>query len=159
MRLDLALVIGLILLVDQFTKFLASTYLTYAESIGVLPFFSLTLLHNTGAAFSFLADASGWQQWLFLTLAVGVSGYSIWSLRDPGLCRWMQTGFVLLIPGAIGNGVDRVAFGYVVDFLHFHWGSWSFPAFNIADTSITLAAGCLLIGWYLDARHRSKLQG
>ena len=159
MRLDLALVIGLILLVDQFTKFLASTYLTYAEPIGVLPFFSLTLLHNTGAAFGFLADASGWQRWLFLTLAVGVSGYSIWSLRDPGLCRWMQTGFVLLIPGAIGNGVDRVAFGYVVDFLHFHWGSWSFPAFNIADTSITLAAGCLLIGWYLDARHRSKLQG
>ena len=159
MRLDLALVIGLILLVDQFTKFLASTYLTYAEPIGVLPFFSLTLLHNTGAAFSFLADASGWQRWLFLTLAVGVSGYSIWSLRDPGLCRWMQTGFVLLIPGAIGNGVDRVAFGYVVDFLHFHWGSWSFPAFNIADTSITLAAGCLLIGWYLDAQHRSKLQG
>ncbi|HCL68704.1 MAG TPA: signal peptidase II [Gammaproteobacteria bacterium] len=159
MRLDLALVIGLILLVDQFTKFLASTYLTYAEPIGVLPFFSLTLLHNTGAAFSFLADASGWQRWFFLTLAVGVSGYSIWSLRNPGLCRWMQTGFVLLIPGAIGNGVDRVAFGYVVDFLHFHWGSWSFPAFNIADTSITLAAGCLLIGWYLDARHRSKLQG
>ena len=158
MRFDLAFVIGLIFLVDQCTKFLASTYLTYAEPVGVLPFFSFTLLHNTGAAFSFLADASGWQRWLFLTLAVGVSVYSIWSLRDPKLCRWMQTGFIFLIPGAIGNGVDRVAFGYVVDFLHFHWGSWSFPAFNIADTSITLAAGCLLIGWYLDARHRPKLQ-
>ena len=82
MRLDLALVIGLIFLVDQFTKFLASAYLTYAEPVGVLPFFSFTLLHNTGAAFSFLADASGWQRWLFLTLAVGVSGYSIWSLRE-----------------------------------------------------------------------------
>lgn len=159
MKLDLALVIGSIFLVDQFTKFLASAYLNYAEPIGVLPFFSLTLLHNTGAAFSFLADASGWQRWLFLTLAVGVSGYSIWSLRDPELCRWMRTGFVFLIPGAVGNGVDRVVFGYVVDFLHFHWGSWSFPAFNIADTSITLAAGCLLIGWYLDARRRPKLQG
>ena len=71
----------------------------------------------------------------------------------------MRTGFVFLIPGAVGNGVDRFIFGYVVDFLHFHWGSWSFPAFNIADTSITLAAGCLLIGWYLDARRRPKLQG
>ena len=159
MRLGFALVIGTIFLVDQCTKLLASTYLNYAEPVSLLPFFSLTLLHNTGAAFSFLADAGGWQQELFLVLAVGVSAYSLWSLRDPELCHWMQAGFVLLIPGAIGNAIDRVAFGYVVDFLHFHWGHWSFPAFNVADTSITLAAGCLLIGWYLDARHRSKLQG
>jgi signal peptidase II len=158
MRLDFALVIGVIFLVDQCTKLLASTYLNYAESIDLLPFLSFTLLHNTGAAFSFLADAGGWQQWLFLVLAIGVSAYSIWSLRDPELCGWMQAGFVLLIPGAIGNAVDRVAFGYVVDFLHFHWGNWSFPAFNVADTVITLAAGCLLIGWYVDARDRPKLQ-
>ena len=158
MRLDFALVIGTIFLLDQCTKLLASTYLNYAEPVNLLPFFSFTLLHNTGAAFSFLADAGGWQQWLFLVLAVGVSAYSLWSLRDPELCQWMQAGFVLLIPGAIGNAIDRVAFGYVVDFLHFHWGHWSFPAFNVADTSITLAAGCLLIGWYLDARHRPKLQ-
>ena len=158
MRLDFALVIGVIFLVDQCTKLLASTFLNYAEPIGLLPFFSFTLLHNTGAAFSFLADAGGWQQWLFLVLAIGVCAYSLWSLRDPELCGWMQAGFVLLIPGAIGNAVDRVAFGYVVDFLHFHWGNWSFPAFNVADTSITLAAGCLLIGWYIDARHRPKLQ-
>ena len=91
MRLDLALVIGFILLVDQFTKFMASAHLNYAEPVGVLPFLSFTLLHNTGAAFSFLAEASGWQQWLFLSVAVGASGYSMWSLRDPGLCRWMQT--------------------------------------------------------------------
>ena len=159
MRLDFALVIGTIFLADQCTKLLASTYLNYAEPVSLLPFFSLTLLHNTGAAFSFLADASGWQQGLFLVLAVGVSVYSLWSLRDPELCHWMQAGFVLLVPGAIGNAIDRMAFGYVVDFLHFHWGHWSFPAFNVADTSITLAAGCLLIGWYLDARHRPKLQG
>ena len=158
MRLDFALVIGTIFLVDQCTKLLASTYLNYAESFTLLPFFSLTLLHNTGAAFSFLADAGGWQQSLFLVLAVGVSAYSVWSLREPELCQWMQAGFVLLIPGAIGNAIDRVVFGYVVDFLHLHWGHWSFPAFNVADTSITLATGCLLIGWYLDARHRPKLQ-
>ncbi|MGA1001590.1 MAG: signal peptidase II [Litorivicinaceae bacterium] len=158
MRLDFVLVIGVIFLLDQCTKLLASAYLNYAEPVGLLPFFSLTLLHNTGAAFSFLADAGGWQQWLFLVLAIGVSAYSVWSLRDVELCGWMQAGFVLLIPGAVGNAVDRVAFGYVVDFLHFHWGDWSFPAFNVADTSITLAAGCLLIGWYVDARHRPKLQ-
>ena len=158
MRLDFALVIGTIFLVDQCTKLLASTYLNYAESFTLLPFFSLTLLHNTGAAFSFLADAGGWQQWLFLVLAVGVSAYSVWSLREPELCQWMQAGFVLLIPGAFGNAIDRVVFGYVVDFLHLHWGHWSFPAFNVADTSITLATGCLLIGWYFDARHRPKLQ-
>jgi hypothetical protein len=102
MRLDFALVIGVIFLVDQCTKLLASTYLNYAEPVGLLPFFSFTLLHNTGAAFSFLADAGGWQQWLFLVLAVGISTYSIWSLRDPELCGWMQAGFVLLIPGAPG---------------------------------------------------------
>ena len=158
MRLDFALVIGTIFLVDHCTELLASTYLNYAEPVNLLPFFSFTLLHNTGAAFSFLADAGGWQQWLLLFLAVGVSAYSLWSLHDPELCQRMQAGFVLLIPGAIGNAIDRVAFGYVVDFLHFHWGHWSFPAFNVADTSITLAAGCLLIGWYLDARHRPKLQ-
>ena len=158
MRLDFVLVIGVIFLVDQCTKLLASTYLYYAEPVELLPFFSLTLLHNAGAAFGFLADAGGWQQWLFLVLAIGVSAYSIWSLRDTELCGWMHAGFVLLIPGAVGNAVDRVAFGYVVDFLHLHWGDWSFPAFNVADTSITLAAGCLLIGWYVDARHRPKLQ-
>ena len=155
--------IGLIIAVvviglDQWTKHIAVTVLEFRSPQSVTSWFDWMLTYNTGAAFSFLADASGWQRWLFLTLAVGVSVYSIWSLRDPKLCRWMQSGFIFLIPGAIGNGVDRVAFGYVVDFLHFHWGSWSFPAFNIADTSITLAAGCLLIGWYLDARHRPKLQ-
>ena len=157
MRLDFALVIGVILLVDQCTKLLASAYLNYGEPVSLLPFLSFTLLHNTGAAFSFLADAGGWQQWLFLVLAIGVSAYASWSLHDSDLCRWVQAGFVFLIPGAIGNAVDRVAFGYVVDFVHFHWGDWSFPAFNVADISITLAAGCLLIGWYIDARHRPKL--
>ena len=157
MRLNFALIVVGIFLLDQCTKLIASAYLNYAEPLTLLPFFSLTLLHNTGAAFSLLADAGGWQQWLFLVLAIGVTGYSVWSLRDPDLCKWMQAGFVLLIPGAIGNAVDRIAFGYVVDFLHFHLGNWSFPAFNIADTSITLGAGCLLIGWYIDARHRPEL--
>lgn len=152
-----ALVILLILFLDQTTKFFASTFLLYAQPVNVLPFFSFTLLHNTGAAFSFLADAGGWQRWLFLALAVLVTGYCLRALWIEKLGFWVATGYVLLIPGALGNAIDRVVFGYVVDFLHFHWGSWSFPAFNIADTSITLAAIALLIGWYVDARHQPEL--
>jgi signal peptidase II len=146
-----------ILLLDQGTKILASEVLTYAEPVRVLPFFSFTLLHNTGAAFSFLADAGGWQRWLFLALAVGVTVYCLRALWLEELNTWIASGYVLLVPGALGNALDRVLFGYVVDFLHFHWGAWSFPAFNLADTSITLAAIALLIGWYVDARHRPEL--
>ena len=158
MRLSFVLAIGAIFFMDQSTKLLATAYLVYAEPVPVFPFFALTLLHNTGAAFSFLADAGGWQQLLFLVLAIGISGYALRMLRDPELPAWLQAGYLFLIPGALGNAFDRLAFGYVVDFIHFHWAGWSFPAFNIADTSITLAAGCLFIGWYLDARHRTKLQ-
>lgn len=153
----IALIIAVILCLDQATKFLASTYLMYAQPVNVLPVFSLTLLHNTGAAFSFLADAGGWQRWLFLALAVLVTAYCVWALWREKLGFWVATGYVLLIPGALGNAIDRVVFGYVIDFLHFHWGAWSFPAFNLADTSITLAAVALLIGWYVDARHRPEL--
>ncbi len=158
MKFYFALVIGAIFLIDQCTKLLATTYLVYAESVAIFPFFALTLLHNTGAAFSFLADAGGWQQILFLSLAIGVSGYCLWMLRDHQLSKLLQSGYLLLIPGALGNAFDRMVFGYVVDFIHFHWAGWSFPAFNIADASITLAAGCLIIGCYIDARYRTKLQ-
>ncbi len=158
MRLYFGLTIGVIFAADQITKLLATTYLTYAESVPVFPFFALTLLHNRGAAFSFLADAGGWQQILFLFLAIGISGYSLWMLCVSNLSLWTQSAHLLLIPGALGNAFDRLAFGYVVDFIHFHWAGWSFPAFNVADASITLAAGCLLTGWYFDARNRTKLQ-
>lgn len=151
-----ALIIAAILCFDQLTKFAASAWLTYAQPVPVLPFFSLTLLHNEGAAFSFLANAGGWQRWLFLLIAVIVSAYCVATLVRESLNPWMQAGYALLIPGALGNAYDRLALGHVVDFIHMHWGAWSFPAFNIADTSITLAAGCLLIGWYLDARSRPE---
>jgi len=153
----LATVMCVIFVADQATKWLASSYLIYAQSIELAPFFSLTLLHNTGAAFSFLADAGGWQRWLFLALAVVVTGYCLRALWVEELSLWVTVGYALLVPGALGNAIDRVLFGYVVDFLHFHWQGWSFPAFNIADASITLAAVFLLIGWYVDARHRPEL--
>ena len=147
---------ALVLCLDQATKLVATAWLNYGQPMPVLPFLSMTLLHNEGAAFSFLADASGWQRWLFLGIAVAVTAYCIHTLMHEPLNPWMQTGYVLLVPGALGNAFDRAVFGYVVDFVHLHWGHWSFPAFNIADTSITLAACCLLIGWYLDARSRPE---
>ena len=115
MNVRIVLIMVSVLLLDQLTKFFATTYLSYAESIELLPFFSLTLLHNTGAAFSFLADAGGWQQILFLILAVGVSGFCIWTLCRETLSPLTSAGYVLLIPGALGNAIDRVYFGYVVD--------------------------------------------
>lgn len=146
----------IILLLDQGTKVLASAYLMYAEPVPILPFFSLTLLHNTGAAFSMLADAGGWQRWLFLALALLVSAYCLRAMYRESLGGWVVIGYLLLIPGAIGNAIDRVVFGYVVDFVHLHWAGWSFPAFNIADMAITGAACALLIGWYVDARHHRE---
>jgi signal peptidase II len=149
-------IMTLVLCFDQASKLMASAWLSYGQPMPVLPIMSMTLLHNEGAAFSFLADAGGWQRWFFLGIALAVTVYCIYTLIREPLNPWMQAGYVLLVPGALGNAFDRAVFGYVVDFVHLHWGNWSFPAFNIADTSITLAAGCLLIGWYLDARSRPE---
>jgi signal peptidase II len=153
---ELLLVCALLVL-DQGTKWAASAWLAYGVPLTLAPLISLTLLHNEGAAFSFLADAGGWQRMLFIGLAVGVVIYALRALRDmaPGWTRW---GLVLIVPGAIGNGIDRLVFGYVVDFVHLHWHRWSFPAFNIADVAITIAAGALLVGMWNDTRHRTKVQ-
>ena len=147
-----------IVLLDQATKLMASAFLNYGEPQLVTPMIAFTLLHNTGAAFSFLSDAGGWQRWLFIFLAVIISGFCGCSLATEKLNRWIKIGYTLLIAGAIGNTIDRIIFGYVVDFIHLYWDIWSFPAFNIADMSITFAGGCLIIGWYFDARYRAKLQ-
>jgi signal peptidase II len=132
-----ALVVGL----DLGTKALASASLGYAESQAVLPFFNLTLLHNTGAAFSFLAGESGWQRWFFIVLAIVISAVLVvWLARTPRAERWLPVSVALVLGGAIGNVYDRIVHGYVVDFLHFYWGEYHFPAFNIADTAITIGA-------------------
>lgn len=143
---------------DQLTKFLASALLSYGEPKLVFPMLAMTLLHNTGAAFSFLSDAGGWQRWVFVLLAIFVAIYCFRVVLTETLNRWLLLGYTLLFSGAIGNAIDRLVFGYVVDFIHVYWKGWSFPAFNVADMSITLATGFLLMGWYCDARHRSKLQ-
>ena len=135
-----------VIAVDLGTKALASEMLTYGDPVPVVPLFNLTLLHNTGAAFSFLADAAGWQRWFFVGLAVVVSGVLVYWLK--GLKRhetWTAVAIALILGGAIGNVYDRVVHGYVVDFLHFYWQDWHFPAFNLADTAITIGAGMMIL--------------
>lgn len=136
-----ALVIGL----DQVTKYLATHSLDYGMPVALLPVFDLTLLHNTGAAFSFLASAGGWQRWFFALVAAGVSIYLVHWLRktSPGQ-RWQAIALALILGGAIGNLIDRMLLGYVVDFISLHWRDYYYPAFNIADAAITVGAVMLL---------------
>lgn len=132
---------ALVILLDQLSKALVVDHLRYADPHVVLPVFNLTLLYNTGAAFSFLASQSGWQRWLFMGLAVVVSVVLVrWLLTLGRGERWLPTSIALILGGALGNLYDRVAHGYVIDFLQFHWHEHYFPAFNLADSAITVGA-------------------
>lgn len=135
-----------IIVVDLLTKFYASTNLEYAVPVPVIDgFFNFTLLHNTGAAFSFLATESGWQRWFFVILATGVSAALVVWLRGLREEPWVACSVALILGGAIGNLYDRMTLGYVVDFLHFYWNNYHFPAFNIADTAISIGAAMMVI--------------
>lgn len=134
-----------VIALDLWTKFLAQANLEYGEFVEVLPFFNLTLAYNTGAAFSFLADAGGWQRYFFAVIAVvAVLVMLVWLLRLKGE-RLLACALALVIGGALGNLYDRIMLGHVVDFLDFYWGSYHFPAFNLADSAITLGAILLII--------------
>lgn len=134
-----------VLVLDLYTKYLASTQLDYAISVPVIPHFNLTLLHNTGAAFSFLASESGWQRWFFILLASGVSIALVRWVYVLKNDRWLAVALCLVLGGALGNLYDRITLGYVVDFLHFYWGDYHFPAFNIADSAISVGAAMLVL--------------
>ncbi len=137
---------GLVIVLDLGTKALATAMLTYGNPVPVMPMFNFTLLHNTGAAFSFLSGASGWQRWFFVTLAVVVSVFLVrWLKQLKANETWSAIAIVLILGGALGNVYDRVVHGYVVDFLHFYWNDYHFPAFNIADTAITIGAGMMIL--------------
>ncbi|WP_442915657.1 signal peptidase II [Marinobacter sp. C2H3] len=140
---------ALVLALDLGTKALASASLTYADPVPVMPMFNLTLLHNTGAAFSFLADAEGWQRWFFVVLALGVSvALIVWMRRLKADETLTAIAIALILGGALGNVYDRVVHGYVVDFLHLYWRQWNYPAFNLADTAITLGAGLMILDMF-----------
>ena len=140
---------------DQATKALVVARFELFERRALLPVLELTRLHNRGAAFSFLSDASGWQHYLFLALAALVSvGIVVWLLRlkSPGSAL-LAAGLALILGGAVGNAIDRLLRGHVIDFIHVHWyDSWYFPAFNVADSAITVGAGLLLLDSLLESR-------
>jgi len=135
-----------VIALDQATKFLATRFLELYERVVVLPVLDFTLLHNTGAAFSLLAGASGWQRWFFIGLALTVSAVlMVWIWRTPRGEKLLPLALSLILGGALGNVIDRIVHGYVVDFIHAHWGAAYFPAFNIADSAITIGAGLLIL--------------
>jgi len=139
--------------VDQLTKFLIERHLALFESVSVLPVLEITRLHNTGAAFSFLADEAGWQRWLFTALAIIVSiVLALWLRRIPAYARVLATAVALILGGAIGNVIDRVRLGHVIDFIYAHWDRHYFPAFNVADSAICVGAGLLLLDTWLSGR-------
>jgi len=136
---------GLVIVLDQLSKLGFDAQLKYGERIHLLPFFDFTLLYNPGAAFSFLADEAGWQRWFFTLLALGASIFIIWMMHKNRSHHRMMLALALILGGAIGNVIDRIAYGHVVDFLLFYWRDWYYPAFNIADICITLGAMLLIL--------------
>ncbi len=135
-----------VFVLDQWSKTYFERLLDLGQSIDLLPVFSWTLAYNTGAAFSFLHDAGGWQRWFFIVLAIGVcSAMTVWLCRLPANARWLMAGIGLLVGGALGNVYDRYTLGYVIDFIHVHYQTWHFPAFNVADCGITVGAALLVI--------------
>jgi signal peptidase II len=146
-----------VVLADQVSKTYISRHFLEFEFTRVLPVLDITCMHNVGAAFSFLASASGWQRWMFIGLAGVVSiGIIIWLLRLPRNANSLLAGgLALVLGGAVGNLIDRIRLGYVIDFIHFHWDRAYFPAFNVADSSITVGAACLLLDALFEAKRKT----
>ncbi len=133
------------LVLDQASKLLVDHTIQLYQSIAIAPFFNLTYVHNTGAAFSFLSDAGGWQRWLFAALAVTISAVLIvWLTRLQKHETLLAIALSLVLGGAVGNLIDRVLYGYVIDFLDVYVGTWHWPAFNIDDSAITIGVGLML---------------
>lgn len=130
---------------DQFTKTLILGSFQLGEARYVTDFFNVVRVHNSGAAFSFLAGASGWQRWFFVGLGVAAAVFIVWMLRAQGHQRLFAWALSLILGGAVGNVVDRLLHGHVIDFLDFHWGPRHFPAFNVADAAITVGAALLIL--------------
>lgn len=143
---------------DLWTKALATELLNYGQPVRILPVLDFTLLHNRGAAFSFLSTAGGWQRWAFTGIAITISLVLLaWVLQLKRNERWLAVALTLIMGGALGNLYDRLSLGYVVDFIHFHWNHQYFPAFNIADTAITVGAGMMIIDAIWLQKRRTQL--
>ena len=131
---------GLVVVLDQFSKWVVLNHIEFGQTIYVAPFWNWVLTYNTGAAFSFLADQPGWQRWFFTALALAVSGWIALELRKHPEQKLLSLALALVMGGALGNVIDRVRFGAVVDFIQWHAAGWYWPAFNVADSAITVGA-------------------
>lgn len=147
----------IIIFIDRYSKIWVVQHLNYFEPLKVLPVFNLTLAYNTGAAFSFLHDAQGWQN-LFLGGLAGMVSILIliWLAKLSSASRWLNIALCFILGGALGNAWDRMLHGYVIDFLSFHLGEWHFAIFNIADSAICIGAAMLLWHWWLEAKRNAK---
>lgn len=142
----------IILIADQFTKVLIVGFYQLGDSTLVTSFFNVVRVHNTGAAFSFLAGSSGWQRWFFTAIGVLAAAFILWLLKSHAGQKLFAFALACILGGAIGNVIDRILYGHVVDFLDFHWRQWHFPAFNVADSAITIGAACLILDELLRVR-------
>ena len=136
---------ALIVVADQVTKYAVVQYFAVNHTVAVTSFLNLLLVYNPGAAFSFLSDAAGWQRWFFVSIALIASAWIVYLLREYPNQRLFALALSLVLAGALGNVIDRILFGAVVDFLDFHAYGWHWPAFNVADSAIT--CGALLLIW------------
>ena len=136
---------AIVIVLDQFTKTLILGDFSLGESRAVTSFFNIVRVHNTGAAFSFLAGAAGWQRWFFVGLGAVAAVFIVWMLKKHGGQRLFSWALALILGGAVGNVIDRLWHGHVIDFIQVHHSGWYFPAFNVADSAITVGAALLIL--------------
>ena len=149
----------LCLVVDQITKHWVAGSFDYRETLAVLPFFNLTYVHNPGAAFSFLADQGGWQRWFFTAIAsIASIVFIVWMAKTPKNQKMLSIAFALILSGALGNLIDRVLFGYVIDFLDFHWAGYHFAAFNVADSVIFIGAALMILDSFIQTDNNEQVK-
>ena len=140
---------GLVIVLDQVTKYIAETSLDYRVPVNMFTGLNMTLVYNKGAAFSFLSDAGGWQRWFFMALSISISIALVYWLHNVDKNRkYLAWGLALILGGAIGNLIDRSLYGHVIDFIDVYYSSWHWPAFNIADSAISLGAGLLILDMF-----------
>ena len=142
----------LIMVLDQLSKVLILGAFELGEATPVASFFNLVRVHNSGAAFSFLGGASGWQRWFFSGVGVVATVFIVYLLKAHPAQKLFCLALACILGGAVGNVIDRLLYGHVIDFLDFHWAGWHFPAFNLADSAITLGAICLIADELLRVR-------
>lgn len=147
---------ALIVFADQLTKYAVVQYFAVNKAVAITPFLNLALVYNPGGAFSFLSDAAGWQRGLFIAIALIASAWIVWLLRKYPHQHLFAAALSLVLAGAVGNVIDRVLTGAVIDFLDFHAFGWHWPAFNVADSAITIGAALLILEGFMHHERRAR---